>query len=53
MLTTCPSSVDATTGLRDGLGQLEDEAAVSGWAWDAALSQRVDWLIVALEERSA
>jgi len=39
--------------LRRELGQLEDEAAATAWAWNETISQRVDWLIVALEERHA
>ena len=38
-----------TAALRHALGRLEDDAAASGWAWDAALSHRVDSLLVLIE----
>ena len=37
--------------LRRVLGQFEDEAAAAAWVWNESISQRVDWLIAALEER--
>lgn len=49
MLTTCPSRVDRATDLWDELGELEDEIAATGWAWDAELSHRVDRLLVRIE----
>jgi hypothetical protein len=35
------------------LGELEDQAASTGWAWAAALSLRVDSLLVRLEDGRA
>ena len=35
--------------LRRELGQLENEAAASGWTWDPVVSRRVDALHVQLE----
>ena len=37
--------------LRRELGRLEDQAAASGWSWDAGLSLLVDALLVRLEAR--
>jgi hypothetical protein len=53
MLTTCPSSLDRAADLRDELAELEDRAAATGWAWDAALSLDIDVLHVWLEARRA
>ena len=39
--------------LRHELGRLEDEAAATGWTWDAALSFRLDALHVQLEGKRA
>jgi hypothetical protein len=52
MMTTPPSEVGLVRALRE-LGQLEDEADARGWAWDAALSHRVDALRVLIEARRA
>jgi ssDNA-binding Zn-finger/Zn-ribbon topoisomerase 1 len=53
MLTTCPSNLDATAVLRDELGGLEDLAASTLWEWDARISQRVDWLVAAIDRSRA
>ena len=39
--------------LRRALGRLEDRALASSWAWDAALSHRVDSLLVLIEGAGA
>jgi hypothetical protein len=53
MLTTGPSSLGRAADLRDELAELEDRAAATGWAWDAALSLAIDVLHVWLEARRA
>jgi len=51
MLTTFPSRALAVAALRRELGALEDQAAATGWAWDAMLSLRVDALLEQIEGR--
>jgi hypothetical protein len=53
MLTTCPASAPSAVELRRELAELEDRAAATGWAWDAALSLDIDVLHVWLEARRA
>jgi hypothetical protein len=48
-MTTYRFELGIVLALRE-LGGLEDEAAASGWAWDAALSPRVDALRALIEE---
>jgi Fe-S-cluster containining protein len=49
LMTTHRFELAVAVALR-ALGGLEDEAAGSGWAWDAALSHRVDALRTLIEE---
>jgi hypothetical protein len=53
MLTMYRSSSLAAAALKHDLGVLEDQAAATGWAWDAELSLRVDHLLVLIEEPRA
>jgi hypothetical protein len=52
-MTMSRSSGAGQTALQRGLGLLEDQAAATGWAWDAALSHRVDSLLVLIEGAGA
>jgi hypothetical protein len=52
-LPRCPSSAPSAVELRRELAELEDRAAATGWAWDAALSLDIDGLHVWLEARRA
>lgn len=50
-MTMFPSDRPDAARLQRELGGLEDQAASTGWAWDAALSRRVDTLCVLIEGR--
>ncbi len=52
-MTPSRSARGDVTRLRHLLGQLEDQAAAAGWTWDAAVSMRVDALLLALEVQRA
>jgi hypothetical protein len=55
MTTTCRSKRGpvVTAVLRHALGRAEDDAAASGWRWDAELSHRVDHLLALIEAPGA